>query len=524
MLRAAMQQYTRYFPSFKRTRRPLTPARFRGDSPFRTARFLYVGALASTLLAISGNSMMRAEQPIDLADRRELFVDSHVMDQTSNVVWSLCQPHDEGKVLAFDRPWEGAFCGYATVVPHDGVLSLYYRGLPVAGNDESDMEVTCYAESTDGIHWTKPDLGLCDVAGSKQNNVVLANLAPCSHNFSPLLDANPAASPEDRFKALAVTKRGDQRGLLAFASADGLRWRKLQDAPVILEPGWAFDSQNVAFWSVAENKYVAYYRVFVDGVRSVARVESDDFIHWSKPTQMSYSDTDSAVPSDHLYTSQTQPYFRAPHIYISTAGRFVPGRRVVSDEQAVSLGVHPSYFGDVSDVILMSSRGGGEYQRQFTDAFIKPGIGLNNWVSRTNFPALNVVSSGPNEMSLYVQSDYGQPSHHLRRYSMRTDGFATMRAPRSGGELITKPLTFTGEQLHLNYSTSAAGDVRVEIQDVEGKPLPSYGLSDTKELIGNEIDGVYSWNNADNVKPLIGEPVRLRFLLKDAELFSFQFR
>ncbi|BBO33617.1 hypothetical protein [Lacipirellula parvula] len=479
------------------------------------------GWLAAGLAFLVISQATRAE-PIELGGRRELFTDDRLVEKQQNVDWRLCKPQDRGEVLAFDKPWEGAFAGYATVIPHDGKLSLYYRGLPVAGKDESDVEVTCYAESTDGVRWTKPELGLFEVDGSKRNNVLLAHAAPNSHNFSPFLDSNPAASKEARFKALAVAHGVDQRGLVAYISADGIHWEKLREAPVIV--GGALDSQNVAFWSEAEGKYVAYYRVYVDDVRSAARVTSGDFINWSEPELMSYSDTNSTTPSDHLYITQTQPYFRAPHLYVSTVGRFVPNRRVVTDEQAQEIGVHPSYFGDVSDVMFMSSRGGAVYDRKFTDALIKPGIGLSNWVSRTNFPALNVVPSGPDEMSLYVQAGYGQPTHHLRRYAMRTDGFAAISASRKGGEVTTKPLTFDGSDLSLNFSTSAAGDVRVEIQDADGKPLPGYSLDDAVELVGNDIDGIYRWKGTASVKELAGQVVRLRFVLRDAELYSFQFR
>jgi hypothetical protein len=123
-----------------------------------------------------------------------------------------------------------------------------------------------------------------------------------------------------------------------------------------------------------------------------------------------------------------------------------------------------------------------------------------------------------------VQGDYGQKSAHLRRYSLRLDGFSSLRAPLSGGELLTKPLTFTGSKLLLNFATSAAGDIRIEIQDVDGKPLPGFSLDDAGELIGNEIDRSYFWKNSDNVSSLAGKAVRLRFVLRDADLFSFRFQ
>ena len=90
--------------------------------------------------------------------------------------------------------------------------------------------------------------------------------------------------------------------------------------------------------------------------------------------------------------------------------------------------------------------------------------------------------------------------------------------------MLTRPITFTGSRLLLNFATSAAGDVRVEIQDGEGHPLPGYSLENAGELIGNEIERAYSWKASDDVSALAGKPVRLRFLLRDADLYSFRFQ
>src|SRR5205085_287340 len=131
---------------------------------------------------------------------------------------------------------------------------------------------------------------------------------------------------------------------------------------------------------------------------------------------------------------QTTPYFRAPQIYVAIAARFMPGRRVISQEEADKLGVSKGYSGDCSDAVLMTSRGGGSYDRTFMEGFVRPGIGLENWVSRTNYPARGIVQTGSNEMSLYVQHNYGQPTHHLVRYAMRLDGLASLHAGYTGGE------------------------------------------------------------------------------------------
>jgi hypothetical protein len=482
-------------------------------------------AAVLTILCLPASVSRCADAPtaIDIGSQRELFVDYHLIDKLEGARLELHPPHDEGPVLAFDNPWEGLFCGYATVIrdpaaPATARYRLYYRGMPGAGMDGSTGEVTCYAESSDGLQWIKPNLGLFEIAGTRDNNVVLAGVTPSSHNFSPFLDSRNDVSADERYKALGGTRKS---GLIAFASADGTHWRKLRDAPVLTDG--AFDSQNVAFWSPAEKHYVSYFRTFKDGVRRISRCTSPDFLSWSDPVLMEYRHGDEPAPIEHLYTNQTHPYFRAPQLYVGTAARFMPGRQVLTDAEAAAIQVHPSYFKDTSDAVLITTRGGGIYDRTFLEALVRPGIGARNWVSRTNYPALGVVQTSPTEMSLYVQHDYGQPTAHLERYSLRLDGFASVNAGYEGGELITRPLKFAGKRLLLNFATSAAGAVRVEVQDADGKPLPGYALDDAPELIGNEIERAYRWKSGDDLSSLAGKPVRLRFVLKDADLYSLRF-
>ncbi|HWB95706.1 MAG TPA: hypothetical protein VG672_03365 [Bryobacteraceae bacterium] len=463
-----------------------------------------------------------AQETVEIGSRRELFVDRYLIDRLEHAELRLGQPVDQGPVMKLDRPWEGAFSGYFTVL-HDGPLyRMYYRGIPAAGADGGANEVTCYAESRDGSRWTKPDLGFFEVHGTRANNVILAGMAPFSHNFCPLLDTRPGVPEAERYKAVAGTSRS---GLVAFVSADGLRWRKLREEPIIpYVKSLGFDSQNLAFWSEAERQYVCYMRSFKriggQNYRWVSRSTSPDFVHWSTPVEMSYGD----APPEHLYTNQTSPYLRAPHLYISICARFEPGRQVLSAEQARAVHVDPGYFKDCSDSVLVTSRGGNRYDRAFLEGFLRPGTGLENWVSRSNYPALNVVETRPDELSLYVSKNYGQPTAYLRRYSLRLDGFASLHAGYRGGEAVTRPLRFTGSRLELNYATSAAGGVRVEIQDAEGKPLPGYSLADTVETIGDELARDVSWKQGAGVSALAGKTVRLRFVLKDADLYSFRFR
>lgn len=455
----------------------------------------------------------------NIGSRLELFIDHFLIEKLSNVHRILHEPKDEGSVLLFDRPWEGPFCGYATIIKDESKYRLYYRGLPEAGRDGSSTETTCYAESADGIEWTKPDLGIYEIDGTMKNNVILANDAPFSHNFSPFLDTKPDIPTAAKYKALAGT---GGTGLTGFQSSDGIHWEKIRDTPFITEG--AFDSQNVAFWSQTEQCYACYFRTWTGegyaGFRTISRTTSEDFLHWSEPVKMDFGDR----PKEHLYTNQTHPYFRAPHLYIATAARFMPNRQVLTEQQAHELDVNPKYFKDCSDVVLMTSRGGSRYDRSFMEAFIRPGIGLQNWVSRSNYPALNIVQTSPVEMSVYVNQNYAQPTSHLHRYSMRIDGFVSIHASYDGGEMVTRPFYFTGDTLFLNFSTSAAGYIKVEMLNEKGERIEGFELENSKEIIGNEIEKAVTWHGNPDLMQLKDQPVRLRFVMKDADLYSLRFK
>ena len=124
---------------------------------------------------------------------------------------------------------------------------------------------------------------------------------------------------------------------------------------------------------------------------------------------------------------------------------------------------------------------------------------------------------------MYVQRNYGQPTHSLERLTFRLDGFASVHADYPVGEMVTKPLVFAGSKLTLNLSTSAAGGVRVELQDADGQPIKGYTLADCRELNTDDVSRVVEWKGGTDVTPLAGRPVRLRFQLKDADLYALQF-
>lgn len=455
---------------------------------------------------------LSADEPIQIGQRRELFVDDLLIERMEGCRQELHAPQPQEIVFRFDQPWEGIYSGYITILRDGQRFLLYYRGMPKASHDQQ-TEVTCLAESTDGVHWTRPKLGLYEVAGTKENNVVLARHQAC-HNFAPFIDTRPDCPADARYKALGGLS---PPGLVAFASPDGVHWRQLQEKPVFSDG--AFDSQNNAFWSEEEKQYVLYFRVFRQAVRWIARTTSKDFLHWEKPVDLDVG----KWPREHLYTNQIVPYPRAPHIYIGLPTRFFPNRRVVTEEEAAQIGTPKewNYANDCTDGILAITRGGSHFYR-WPEAFVRPGLDLRNWTSRANYAVRGVFEVGQ-ELWFYVQHHVGYSSNHLRRYTIRPDGFVSVRAGASGGFLLTKPLVFTGRELRINFSGSAAGGLRVELQDAQGQPIPGFTLDDCPEIIGDRLDHPVRWRTGGDLQKLAGQPVRLRFHLRDADLYSFRF-
>ena len=164
----------------------------------------------------------------------------------------------------------------------------------------------------------------------------------------------------------------------------------------------------------------------------------------------------------------------------------------------------------------MTTRGANPYDRTFREAFIRPGLDPERWGNRSNYAALNIVPTGPAEMSIYTTP--------FRRFTLRTDGFASVHVGADPGEMLTRPLRFAGKELVINYSTSAGGSVRVELQDESGQPIPDFTLADSRSLVGDAIEQQVSWKKGSAVSSLAGQTVRMKFVMQDADLFAIQFR
>ena len=480
---------------------------------------------------------MNAMTMINIGSRRELFVDHFLIDRLDQTSLRLHEPVSGGVAIKLDRPWEGPANFGVSVFAHRGRYLLYYRAMTVNRGD--DRGVLCVAVSDDGITWTKPALGLVASADCRETNIIATDdgKAVFQYNGGPWLDTRPGVPEDERIKAQVIqpvsgeeqTAINDPVGpkrVVFYGSADGFTFHKLVPQPdLVSHLHGCFDGGNTMFWSATEQQYVFYYRIFDQG-RSIARTTSPDLRHWTESVPMTYGDT----PREQFYINNTQPYFRAPHLYVAPAARFMEGRRAITAEQAAAIGlatIEPQhhYFNDCSDAVLLTSRAGSTwFDRTFMETFIRPGLGASNWVSRTNYPATGILPCGVDRMMLFVSRHYMQNSWHIERLLLRTDGFASVTAPWRGGEMLTKPFLFSGKELEINYRTSAPGFVRVEIQDAGGQPIPGYTLDDCPEIIGDEIARRVAWKQGPDVSRLGGQPVRLRFVMKDADLFALQFQ
>lgn len=453
---------------------------------------------------------------LDIASRVEPFVDDALIDKSRNVSLKLHPPTPREVCIRFNKPWEGMVSGYVTVLEDQGAYRMYYRGSASARDHVG--EVTCVAVSTDGLRWTRPELGLYELDGSSANNIVW--MGESSHNFGPFVDANPDCKPSARYKAFG-SLRG--RGLVGFSSRDGYSWKQVRKQPLITQG--AFDSLNTGLWNPLTGQYMAWVRTWTtaghagpipqfgttnwSGFRSIGLATSPDFINWSDTMECDYGNTER----EHLYTNAIVPYPRAPHIFIGFPKRFMPTRKLKPD--------HPDV--GISDGVFICSRDGLHWDRRFMEAFIRPGRDLGNWGDRSNCVARGVLQTAADELSIYYSEHYRQGSSRMRRATVRLDGFVSVNAPHRGGEFTTVPLTFTGSRLVINYATSAAGSVQVEVRDAAGKPIPGFGLRRCREIYGDEIERTVTWNDGADLTALAGRSVRLRFLMKDADLYSLQF-
>jgi hypothetical protein len=449
-------------------------------------------------------------------------------------------------VMKFDQPWEGNACGFVTVFKDGDHYRMYYRAENVhntaGGENRGYGSFDCYAESPDGIHWTRPALGLAEFQGSKENNILPKPALPKDWvllALNPFRDENPAAAPDARYKAVAPLfgpgnnpddwLSGREKSLAILKSPDGIHWSLIQENGVVRSEGF-FDSQNVAYWDPNIKAYRTYFRDVQAATRDIKTATSPDFVNWSPGVFLKHL----KKPTAQFYINGIRNYHRAPHIYIGLPEMYEdrpwsPAMEQLPDTEArrknIAVWKRP---GPLSEVQLMWSRDGGTFELA-PSTFMPPGPERPGTYTYYDAVAWHLVETASDlegaapELTLYRNEFYEMGVVQLRRYTLRLDGFASIHAPIAGGELVTSPIIFQGKSLSMNFASSTFGSLRVEIQDADGKAIPGFTLADSIELYGDTVARNAIWKDNPDLGALAGKPVRLRFVMRDADLYSIKF-
>ena len=491
----------------------------------------------------------RLRSIIDIGRERQCFFDGELLDPGfSSAEIRLHHPVRREAVLVHDAPWEGSGCDYHNFFFDEtwhgvdgryekGCYRMYYLGWQCPSREPGAKPrypiVGCYAESEDGLHWVKPELGLMEFGGDKKNNIVLmkgVNHTGTIDNFMVFRDDNPACPPSARYKGIGSAPGG----LRCYLSADGIRFR---EGEIITSKG-AFDSLNVVFWDPRAGLYRGYIRGFhhtddpriKSPVRDIAFIESADFKNWSAPKLLKFDDGED-IP---LYTNVIIPYFRAPHLLLGFPSRYIERREWNGSFEELGgrefrrcrMEMEPRFGLATTDCAFIVSRDGREFHR-FREAFMRPEIENGvNWVYGDCYPARgfavtpNTVPGAPDELSLYAYDNHWSAREPavLNRYTIRMDGFASLHADGVERIAATELLSYEGEEMRINFETSARGYLFVTLIDGSGNRFASC------ETFGSALDRKVIFDDPEAVKRNAGKPVVIEFRMRDADLYSMQFR
>lgn len=463
---------------------------------------------------------------LNIGDRRELFVDDCLLDaQKTTARRVLHHPVRRELIMTNDAPWEADGWVYYTVFEDQGLFRMYYLSMPMYNVEHTRHDPPFhhinYAESRDGVHWVKPELNLFEFQGSRKNNIVM--ITDTMDAFHVFRDTNPACPSSQRYKAV-YTRPGHE--LWCMTSGDGIHF----------ENGWLmcsqghFDSYNSAFYDPLRQQYFCYFRDFHDGIRDIRYMTSADFRTWSAPQRISYR---RCTRDYQMYTNNVQPYFRAPHLFVAFPTRYTDRGEWTKGYDALCGAEHrkwrmqfnPRFGTALTDGLFMVSRDGGSFYR-YGEAFLTPGPeSRKRWLYGDAYAAYGMLATPTQvygedrELSFYsVNNCWTDEPAQVFRYTLRMDGFVSMRADEEEQQVVTLPFLFAGSSLHINFSTSAAGSVRISLLDEAGNALDGF---DSGELFGDSTDRRVAF--AGDLSSLNAKPVRLRFLLQDADLFSFKF-
>jgi hypothetical protein len=489
--------------------------------------------LLAVLAALSFALPARADSPpppVAVDARRQLFLDDTLVASRDNVrrVTQQAVKFSGNPVLSPDRPWENNFAIGASVLRENGRYRAWY----------STWTGVAYAESRDGVHWKKPLLDIVRVDG-RRTNFVLHKTAggPAIPTYAELfgvLRDDHEPDPKRRYKMgfLSIEPftgrgyedpfhKGQRRGLGVATSPDGIRW-SLADA---FATEAICDGMTTWMRDPARKKWVMYGRTRETPAetqaawssypwyarwhwgRAAARVESVDFLKWdfnapaSAPVVM-VPDTDD-VPGTEVYSMFVFPY---ESVYIGMVQRYI---------------ANPDH--GTLDYVLAVSHDGIRFTRvDDRRPFMALGP-VGDWdrfihVMANNPPIVDgdnvrfYFDGRPYRHEPYDGNDSGPMTGAVGFATVKRDRFVALEASFDGGTFETPPLTLKHDALHVN-AKSDAGEIRVEALDAAGKIVAR-----ARPIRADGLDIPVEWESG--ARPEGGAPLRLRFSLRNAQLFA----
>jgi len=517
---------------------------------------------------------------INIGNRREVLWDDYLVDaEKTSAKLTMHRPVKKEMLYTPNEIWQVRGAGYVHAIKLDDTYFVYYKtSIPCADKKEltkdfnkerNILNALCVMTGKDMNHLTSPNLGICEYEGSTDNNIVM--MQKCANdfeeeldNFFAFVDENPNCLPEERVKAVAQMvnhKKGFPgfRELWSYVSPDGIHFTLKAKISGGDDPhGGLFDSLNTVHYDVKEGVYKAFVRgLHLDygicaeanetgiitkpmekdlagyGIRDIRYMESKDFINWSVPKRLTYND-----PYDYqFYTNHIQKYVRAPHMYIGLPTRYTERKawtqnyeqlcgKESADWRKECLKTSPREGLAITDAVFMSSRDGLNWNR-FHESFMggEP-ENTYNWRYGDVYLLYNLMETPCDdgegtELTIIAEEKMADKKVGWRRYTLRLDGFASYRADYEVKTMETKPIIFDGSELAINFSTSPAGFIYVDILDETGKPIDGYHSC---EIFGNTTDRTVYFGEGKDISKLAGRPMKLRFTMRDADIYSFIFR
>lgn len=455
------------------------------------------------------------DTPIEVGSQRQIFVDDHLISSMHGLTRVFHSPerHRSNPLIVGDRPWEKWVIevnGRSVVYDEEArEFRMYYVAPQIDPSAPyGERFKTCLAISRDGVHWKRPDLGQVEWEGSRHNNIL-----KWGENWMRRANVirDPAdAEPDRRYKMTYVDFIDGRTAITKAYSRNGIEWRLNADGRPWFRQR---HSSNLLGWDPRVGKYVLFPRIS-GGPNSIGRSTSADFITWSEPTSVL-----APEPADGGNNFTAVAAFLYEGLYLGLLSVSAPHHQtrdaefVVSRDGIVWRRVSPrnSYF----------PRGApGTWD---SDAIIPVApvvYGDRIWIYYTgwNLPysktALARAHEGWFENGRRMQRAIGLAT-------LRLDGFVSIHAGQQTGTLTTKVMKISGGSLLVN--ADVRGELRVEILDEKGQPIPGYSAADCSPIRSDDVRQAIRWTGKSSLDRLLGKPARLRFLLQDGDLYAFKF-